>query len=176
VNKLIFLKNREVKAKDDLSECTFTPRTNSTKKIDSKNCTTREKEKLYNRTLKWKKKKEEQIDKEKILAKKDDDDCTFKPNLLNMKNINTIFDMKSSVMNDFSARNYMLRLQAARKQEKEKKSRLVTTTKNFERMRMRRYVRSVSADKAGFSTTGKRTMQSSIRNLHDELHTLTLER
>jgi len=171
VNKLIYLKNNEVKKKEEMTECTFAPRTNSMGKIIPN-----KKVNFYHKTIQWKKKNDEQKDKEKIFGRKDTDDCTFHPKV-NTNNMSNLFDMKNNILNDFSTRNHMLRLENMRKLEKEKKSRLVTTTKNFEIMQKRRYVRSVSADKTGFLRTGgKKNFQSSIRNLHDELHALTLER
>jgi hypothetical protein len=58
VNKLIFIKNNEIREKAELSECTFKPRTNSVKKIyTNKDFTSRPfKENIYQRAVNFKKK------------------------------------------------------------------------------------------------------------------------
>ena len=59
VNKLMFVKNNEIKEKQELSECTFKPRTNSAKNLFSRKVMSKidEKEKnMYERSIYLKKK------------------------------------------------------------------------------------------------------------------------
>jgi len=170
VNKLIFLKNHEIKEKQQLSECTFLPRTNSARKIEVR----KTQDKFYDRAIHWKKTKEERKEKDKTNLKKEAENCTFKPKV-NSRNIDNIFNAKYNILNDYGARTYMLRLQNARKEDNQKKSKFILTTKNFDKLQRRRYcTRSVSADRTGFSGV-RGNLQRSIKNLHDELHTMTLE-
>ena len=58
VNKLIYIKNNEIREKAEMSECTFKPRTNSAKKIfTNKDLTSRPfKENIYQRNVNLKRK------------------------------------------------------------------------------------------------------------------------
>ena len=57
VNKLVFVKNNEIKEKKELSECTFKPRTNSAKKLIIKDEKIEEKDKkMFERASNWMKK------------------------------------------------------------------------------------------------------------------------
>jgi hypothetical protein len=135
VVSLIYEKNNELKMMKEMSECTFRPRTNSLEYLrTAKEITTNEYIKksddlknLYERSTFWKKIKNEKyiypcknsIDRFKSLKSRNDAP-TFKPKVHATNP--EIFNPKKNLVNDYITRNYMMRLQKARKEEQIKKS------------------------------------------------------
>jgi len=177
VAKLINQKNSELKDQKEMSECTFKPKTNLLKKNVKEEF---EEKKIYDRAISWKKNKIEKIDRHKAAQMRVDDNA-FKPQLY--KPNSQIFDPKKNLMNDFSSRNFMMRLENARVEEKTKKEILSKGGKITSKwvQKPMGQIRSVSqGDLISSNMNINLDMHSSnigdvIKNLHNELHNFNID-
>jgi hypothetical protein len=125
INKILFTKNEELKMKKEVSECTWKPKTNE--KIKSRN----EKSKLYfeksnkliDRVVNWKKKKEQKAARSRSQAK---NDCTFKPEI-NTSKYKDLFNNEPTFGR--ADAKYLYRMNRARNEEEERRSKIGSVRK-----------------------------------------------
>jgi len=170
MNKLIHQKQFELKEQKELSQCTFKPKTNN---YNAKNNIIVNNEKgIYDRSLQWKKRKNEKIDKGKSNKIREDEGHSYKPQLnSNISNNQIIFDQRKSLLNDQAARNYMVRLENARNDVLNKKE--ILEKANFKKNKWSQ--RSLSVMRSS-SQENIYDINSSIINLHNDLHNINLEK
>jgi hypothetical protein len=124
VNRILYHKNEELKQQSELQKCTFIPKVNKLNENKFSNLSILLKNtKIYNRTMLWKYRNNDKITKNKGEIQRETIDHAFSPQL-NNSDLNIIFDNNKTVLNDMSARGYIVRQAKAREVEVEKKKRL----------------------------------------------------
>jgi len=167
-----------LKEKKELSECTFKPKTNAHKKIRIDES---EEKKIYDRAISWKKRKIEKIDRDKAAQSREIENMAFKPQLYKPNSM--IFDPKKNLLNDFSSRNFMMRLENARNEEKIKKDIICKGGKTNNKWVPKPMSHNRSVSQGELLNTNMNInmdmMNSNIgdviKNLHHELHNFHVE-
>jgi len=170
VNKMVIQKNIELKEKRMMSTCTFKPKTNITKSLKNSPSRKPHHTSVFERNDFWLRNKKEKL--EKTMNEKKNNKNHHQPKL-NRKDMKQVYNPENTILNDFTARSYLIRQEKARINAKEKSERQHYHIKNND---FRKYKRicSASADNSVVYDEADH-IQTSIKHLHNELHSITYE-
>jgi hypothetical protein len=164
VNRIMYHKNEELKAQEDLKSCTWVPKTNKLNKKLEENLKIITKDtKIYNRAMKWKFKKNQKVGRSKSELAREALDYTYKPAVNVNPDLENVFQNNKNIFTDSANRNFVNRYEKARFEEKEKINRIVPDLgKKLKGYWDRPMLRS--------SSLKNREAEVCQMNLHEDLH------
>jgi len=174
VQKTVTQKMNEIKDTKEKKECTFKPKVNWSKYINNSNDGKQiNNRRVYDRQfglMLAKREKIEHIAKENT---RQETDFPFHPKI--NPNNSSLFHVKNNVIHDFYTRNYMVRLEKARREKFIKLSKL-NNPGSCSTSSLRRFNRSASSDSTAFSHKhlNKSQFTQTLRHLHDDLLNLSI--
>jgi len=168
IQQIIIKKNEEYKEQLDMSKCTFKPKLNR-QVINKENENIFNENGVYERNFNFLKKKDEKLEKFKAERDKKVERFTYMPNVSANKNEDFF---KKSCVNNFSTKNFLVRMNKARvkKQEVEQPQKKINTKLNMSLVSNRKYMnKSASCDSSLIYVNEPVPFNNIVHNLHYDL-------